>query len=264
MSVRFGEGHSVPAELFGPIVDTVVAFSGWEAGFILSPGAHELPNRLGTGIAAADLIVRTNETPVPGRALYARGLYGVLTSSVIDVCPPSDSIAPFSISAATLQDAMAFIESTFDPRGKLIIYGNSAGGDCALNLCRAITKCKHSYYWREDPTQSNYLGTWSNADVQGDVRVDLLITVDAAAGPTSDLLDRSVPRCVNMNMNNFQTIAKADQQYSRGAPQTADDPSLTYVANQDFSGVADHYALGFTTLEHSLGLINVLRAEGQS
>jgi hypothetical protein len=66
----------------------------------------------------------------------------------------------------------------FDPRGKLIVYGYSAGGFNAMNLCRRI---KRYFGWYD--LQLNRLGNIPSA-LQGDPRfaevvIDLLITVDA-------------------------------------------------------------------------------------
>ena len=96
--------------------------------------------------------------------------------------------------------------------------------------------------------------------------VDLLITCDAASGPTSDSLNRNIPPCVLRNLNFFQRIKRDDQEQSRGAPNTADDPSFTTIENQDWTnrqwlkpdGVPDlatHYRIGFATNPQSLQAI---------
>ena len=146
----------------------------------------------------------------------------------------------------------------FDPRGKLIVYGNSAGGDCALNLCRSITECKH-WYWYRDPMNSGFTPTPDSSEVIGETCVDLLITADAAAGPASDVIGRDVAPAVTLNQNYYQLTAKWEQQFSHGAPNVATDVMATTVINDDWTGRADHFAMGWMTRPLALEAINTCR-----
>ena len=73
--------------------------------------------------------------------------------------------------------AVAFIAANRDPRGKVIIYGFSAGGVNSLDTCRAL----------------NAAG----------INVDLLVLVDASGRGES--VNRSVPANVALTRNYFQT-----------------------------------------------------------
>ncbi len=65
--------------------------------------------------------------------------------------------------------------SPFDPRGKLVIYGYSAGGFNAMNLCRRIIHYRSWY----DFTSRRLCGKpAAHSALFAPARVDLLITVD--------------------------------------------------------------------------------------
>jgi hypothetical protein len=90
--------------------------------------------------------------------------------------------------------ALAIIATQHDRRGKLIIYGFSAGGINSLDLCRALN--------------SNPLTV--------DVAVNLLVTVDVAGA--GEVVDRSVPNNVGLNRNYFQTTPSL--RGSKGGPNS--------------------------------------------
>ena len=150
-----------------------------------------------------------------------------------------------------VRDSFEFIKINFHPMGKLIIYGHSMGGAAALALCRKIDL--------EAPYYSEYSGltasrisvertpkVWNQPSfpapaVAGSnplnmpTRVDLLITVDAARGPTSGSLDRTIAKCVRTNLNYYQTIPHGWEK-SFGGPNAALDRSKTIVWNHDLTG----------------------------
>jgi hypothetical protein len=87
------------------------------------------------------------------------------------------------------------------------------------------------------------------------VRVDLLVTVDAAIGNRSHTLNRTVGRCVRTNLNYYQTTRKGLEK-SFGGPNRALAPGKTIVWNHDLtnrvlpspdpskpSQVPDHYSI---------------------
>jgi hypothetical protein len=81
---------------------------------------------------------------------------------------------------------------------RLVIYGHSAGAANALDLCRLLDTAKP------------------------EVKVDLLVTVDAAAQEKTDSINRNVADCVKRNINFWQdasSIASA-LSWSRGAKNT--------------------------------------------
>jgi hypothetical protein len=134
----------------------------------------------------------------------------------------------------------------------------SSGGDCALNLCRAISRHK-KYFWHTDPTKWGFSASASTSSVIGQTCVDLLVTVDAARGYFSDGMDRSVAGCVASNENYYQLNKKWDQQLSHGAPNVADDPSFTKINNENFTPRADHFAMGWMTREKAFNAIKACR-----
>lgn len=99
------------------------------------------------------------------------------------------SLANKQLGVAT---AASLIATTHDRRGKLIIYGFSAGGINSLDLCRAL----------------------ASSPLTADIVVNLLVTVDVAG--RGEALDRSVPANVGLNRNYFQTIPSG--RGSRGGP----------------------------------------------
>jgi pimeloyl-ACP methyl ester carboxylesterase len=150
-----------------------------------------------------------------------------------------------------IDDAFDFIQSNFHPLGKLIVYGHSMGGAAALELCRKIDA--------EAPFYSEYSGlTTDRVSVERTpkawgphfflpdpamgglnplnmpVRVDLLVTVDAARGPRSGSLDRSIAKCVRTNLNYYQTIPYGFEK-SFGGPSAAQDRDQTIVWNHDLT-----------------------------
>ncbi len=86
---------------------------------------------------------------------------------------------------------------------KLILYGFSAGGVNAMELCRRLAQ-----------------------QLPG-VLVDLLVTIDVAAGRGTSSLDRSVPDNVLRNQNFFQTAPSLNG--SHGAPNVGKNVSNTNV-----------------------------------
>jgi len=193
-----------------------------------------------------------------GAQLVASGIYGILGSNDTDVCPVADNIAIAPIMASTLTMAWDFIAANFDPRGRLIIYGNSAGGDCALNLCRAITRCKR--YYMNNGAQG-WFDSEPTSEVVGETCVDLLVTVDAATGPMSGLMRRDVPPCVRRNENYYQMNPKPEQEMSHGAPANAAVPALTVVVNEDYTATADHYSMGWMTRDKAFAAIKTMGSQ---
>ncbi|MBI3684285.1 MAG: hypothetical protein HY235_28255 [Acidobacteria bacterium] len=100
---------------------------------------------------------------------------------------------------AAVQAGLAAIRAAFDPRGRLIVYGYSAGGYNALNLCRRIqSEC--GWY-----NVSSGLGNGA-ARGQYDVKVviDLLITVDACLQRIHVTRADPAPPIVQQHANFYQ------------------------------------------------------------
>jgi len=133
-----------------------------------------------------------------------------------NLSPPAGSIKSvigFGGSLRTtsgVEQALAFVRAVHDPRGKLIIYGFSAGGVNGLELCRRLTNS------------------------MPDVKVRLLVTVDVAAGPATPSLNRSVAANVQENRNYFQTSPSLNQ--STGAANSGPGPHTDIKCDDRFPG----------------------------
>lgn len=135
-----------------------------------------------------------------------------------------------------VEQALNFIQTSLkvsETPSKLIIYGFSAGGVNSLELCRRLNT------------------TVPNA------RVDLLVTIDVASGPTSDLLNRSVPDNVLLNRNFFQTAPSLNG--SRGAPNSGKNVNNTN-ADSRFGRALDFIPIIGKTERHG-GMQDMTRSE---
>jgi len=145
-----------------------------------------------------------------------------------------------------VEDGLDFIQRGFHPSAKIIIYGYSAGGANAMDLARLIQSVSTYYSFssrRFYPwiVELPRLRQQMSAETLGAVRVDLLITVDAASGPATALVSRSVPQCVRRNLNFYQTTFSPVG--SHGGPNQAVDSSATVVQNIDLTGEVGHDAM---------------------
>ena len=164
-----------------------------------------------------------------------------------------------AVGPAGLAEAINHIRLEFDPHGKLIIYGYSAGGHDAIELTWRIWRemrfyeyySKSFHYLGPDPNAVPGLSSGWDAPEKldlpgkrlwGTVRVDLLITVDAATGPASNVMNRKIPPCVRTNMNFYQTFPSQERDFgvskgvwSHGGPNTAVDPRVTQIESVDLS-----------------------------
>jgi len=100
------------------------------------------------------------------------------------------------------------IKANYRSGNSLKIYGYSKGGDIAMQVTRAL-----------------------NAE---NIPVSLLVTIDAADGPLSDNLDRTIPGNVTMNYNFYQTTPSLIR--SHGAANTGSG----IIFNFDLTGSFIH------------------------
>ena len=202
-----GTAVSVP----GPITDVIIIFGGWGG---LS-NAEPIVAGPGSGTSELYRSLRDLPTPPGGNRREFLALTGSLKSS------------------SGVNQGVAFLRRHFHPNGKVVIYGYSAGGTDALSLCRRINSEMRFYGFTSRRLVSV---KQSGAEVFGDVRVDLLITVDAASGPGSGGIDRSVPACVEHNLNFYQSTPSGIA--SRGWPNVPNSPTATRVDNTEITSTS--------------------------
>jgi len=87
--------------------------------------------------------------------------------------------APGKSDSGAVNNAYDFLTKNHSKGDKIVVYGYSHGGVAAENLTEKLKA--------------------------GGYDVELLITVDAAYGPVSGLLDREISDNVNINVNEYQT-----------------------------------------------------------
>jgi hypothetical protein len=215
----------------GPVNDLIVVYGGW--GNV--HGGREL--RPGTASGTARLLQSIQDlprTPLHGRLLL--GIEGNLADT------------------SAVNKGVTFFRDHFHPNAKLIVYGYSAGGTDAMALCRTVQQ-ELGYYGFSSHRLLNVFAMEDrmSREVFGWVRVDLLITVDGAAGLASSFLDRTVPACVRHNLNFYQTTASRIG--SHGGPNLAVDTGSTIVDNVDLTGQATHGEMNEATNARALQAI---------
>lgn len=211
--VNAGNSALRTPEIPGPIYDLILLFGGWG----VLDNAEPLST---TGDDGTSQLYRSvNDLPVPpgGRQRKILALSGSLSSN------------------AGVEQGIKFIRTNFHPASKLIVYGYSAGGTDALELCRQISSTLGYYRFstRTFATVFQMEGRM-NTEVFGKVLVDLLITVDGASGPASGALNRGVASCVVRNVNFYQ--GSRSRIGSRGGPNVATAPWGTQVENTEVPG----------------------------
>ncbi len=102
------------------------------------------------------------------------------------------------------QSAYDFIKNNRTEDGQVMIYGYSFGGVLASHLSKRLEK--------------------------DGIKVNFLVTVDAAKGPATDNVDRKVSNNVEENLNLYQT--KKSSIGSRGGKNTREDGSEKGIRNE--------------------------------
>lgn len=201
---------SVPGS--GPLRHTIVLFGGW--GGVID-GGDPLPRQDPSG--AARLAEQVRQVALGQRMLGMDLLVRAYQGSLV-----------FTSGAA---GADRDIAARFDPRAQLIVYGYSAGVSDALNLVWSLWQNRTFY----DTGARRFLGMFAGGGsaTVGYVRVDRLITVDGAVGPTSSLMFRRIPPNVRRNLNLHQIYPSSIG--SHGGPNEAHNTRATLVQNRDLS-----------------------------
>jgi hypothetical protein len=214
----------------GPINDIIIIFGGW------GNVAGGDPLAAGPGSSTSRLLLDVMALPPNLRTRKVLALEGSIRSGGVD-------------------QALSFIRANFHPSGSLIIYGYSAGGTDALALTRQIESTMSWYSYSSGRLLDVFgMEDRMSSDAMGAVRVDLLITVDAATGPLTVGLDRTVPPCVRVNLNFFQTTPSRIM--SHGGANVAVDPGATTVRNVAKSGAGvTHGNMGELTNSEALEAI---------
>lgn len=212
MSVDWEAGPPPAPRADKPIQDLIIVFGGFSPEDELLPTVRPLLPRIdGTDVQKLLATIHSDRVePPPGHKKLVFGFRGVV------------GVKPV---ARTVLRAEVLIRENFDPYGKLIIYGYSAGGVVAMYLCKHVARSMPFY---------KIGGGFSQKRPGLPVRVDLLITVDAALGPASELLERTVAPCVRTNLNYYQTQPSGNVGSFGGLNSAASDAN-TLVFNQNLS-----------------------------
>jgi hypothetical protein len=249
-----------------PVSDLIVIFGGWgqktggqplphrcirdehknHGGFL--PGGPAFPGHADSD--TSELVQKVEEITTTAPVLYPTRIVAIQGT----------------VGNVAVHEAYNFVRAHFHPFGRLVIYGYSIGGFNALSLCHKIQSEMPAFdlrSWR--PTQGLAVEggvagmlpqrlCGPRPPTHGAVRVDLVITVDAALGPLSGVAPRHVAPCVRRNLNFYQTTPQARIR-SCGGPNIALDPQRTNVENNDHSLVANHASLDKYTQSVSLEAI---------
>jgi len=205
----------------GPIKHLILVFGGWGSTDAGNPIPKKVNQTTGTTLLLNKIRSLNSKEQIEVRAFHA-----------------SLMLQSEGISAAN------FIKQNFHPKGKLVIYGYSAGGGSAITLAWSIWQ-NLTYYEFATKTFKPLIGGHGNRTdgSLGLVRVDSLITIDAAAGPGSPLMFRRIPPAVRRNLNIYQTVpstwgssestagSSRTGVRSAGAPNLAHDPRATDMMN---------------------------------
>lgn len=125
--------------------------------------------------------------------------------------------------------AVNWIRQNFNPFGRVIVYGYSAGGVEAMEACREISRLFSIYDFSARQLTDRII----TGHAAGRVRIDLLVTVDPAFGIFSSQINRSVPPSVRLNLNYYQTTSSNIGSY--GGPNQAIDAARTRVVNENLT-----------------------------
>ena len=193
-----------------PITDIVVIFGGWG------------------GVSDAGKPLQTNVNPPTGTSQLVQRVRRIQNTPLhrIQVVAYHGSLRD----SLGINRAFNFIRSNFDPLGRLIIYGYSAGGFDALRLSSHIWLARRYY----ELSSESFRRSRRDGHTVGFVRIDLLITVDAAVGPISSIAFRRVQPCVRKNLNFYQRFSSGVVR-SHGEPNRAVDKRATLIDNRDLS-----------------------------
>lgn len=133
-----------------------------------------------------------------------------------------------------VDNAFRFIRQHFHPLGRLVICGYSAGGFDGMRLTSHISMAYRFYeVGSKTFVREIFRMPGPDAEIFGFVRVDLLITVDAAQGPLSGVASRRVFPAARRNLNYYQTSGSGVG--SHGGPNVAVDSNATEVINFDMT-----------------------------
>lgn len=165
---------------------------------------------------------------------------------------------------AAIRRALAFIKNRelgFDPRGKLVIYGYSAGGYNAVNLCKRMMEEFRSYVFL--PASGHHDGALSGRRLVAQVRVDLLVTVDPCIQDYE--IERGLHRIplrrpnpiVKYHANYYQQVFGAENpQHYAGVSIPTADSNCRRTPSREWS---PHDQMPLETYDHvSRDVVNVL------
>lgn len=176
--------------LSGAVRDILIFFGGWFRGAIAGHDLtfRDMDGRRSSGEALEDI----EHFFMPHNA-------NILAMD--PACVPDGN----SLHHGAITRAIQFLLARFDPRGKLVLYGFSAGAFNALRFSERIERHRPHYNF-----QTKTLGNWGFKPESGliaEVRVDLLLTVDPCLEllPGHESFSTRAPSLVMRHVNWYQT-----------------------------------------------------------
>lgn len=190
--------------LSGAVRDILIFFGGWFQGAI---AGHDLTIRDIDGRRSSD------EALEDIQHFFMPHNANVL--AIDPACVPDGD----SLHHGAITRAMQFLLARFDPRGKLVLYGFSAGAFNALRFSERIQRHRPHYNF-QNRTLGNYRYTpGPTQESLAEVTVDLLLTVDPCLErlPGHENFPTQAPPLVKRHVNWYQTRDDTKGRFMTGA-----------------------------------------------
>jgi hypothetical protein len=178
--------------LSGPLRDILIFFGGWFPG---ATAGHDLTIRDTGGRRSSD------------EALEDLEHFFIPANANILAMDPACDQGGNSLHHGAITRAMQFLLERFDPRGKLVLYGFSAGAFNALRFSERIERHRPHYNFQTKTLGNFGFKPESTTGSIAEVRVDLLLTVDPCLErlPGHESFSTRAPSLVMRHVNWYQT-----------------------------------------------------------
>lgn len=190
--------------LSGPLRDILIFFGGWFPG---ATAGHDLTIRDTGGRRSSD------------EALEDLEHFFIPADANILAMDPACDQGGNSLHHAAITRAMQFLLERFDPRGKLVLYGFSAGAFNALRFSERIERHRPHYNFQTRTLGNCGYTPGPTQESMAEVRVDLLLTVDPCLErlPGHESFSTQAPSLVIQHVNWYQTRGDTKGRWMAGA-----------------------------------------------